>query len=295
MNKSNLIGIYWMALHSLVITFMVIIVKKLGEQFTILNLISIYTSIALIITTAYLTLFAQWHRISTKRVKIHFFRSLLNVTGYISYYYGLNYTTIASAAALSFLLPLCGCVLGIFFFTDEKLTINRIISLLIGFAGVLLIANPKFNDASWPGVAAILLSVLAWAGCDIITKKNGQQESVHGQILYTSLFCATLTTPSLIDNSGYFDLIIANYLPLFSLGILFILQVICIFKALQNGELSVVLSFDYLRLPFGLLLGFIYFGETISVHALAGVAIIITSNYFLFYSERNQFKSELSE
>jgi drug/metabolite transporter (DMT)-like permease len=284
-----------MALHGLVITFMIIIVKQLGEAFTVLSLISTYTSIALLITIAYLTVFSQWHRVSTKRIKIHFFRSLLNVTGYIAYYYGLNYTTIASAAALSFLLPLSGCVLGIFFFAEEKLTRNRIISLLIGFTGVLLIANPKFNDASWQGVAAILVSVLAWAGCDIITKKNGQQESVHGQLFYTSLFCVILTMPSLINNSNYINLIITNYLPLLGLGILFILQVICIFNALQNGELSIVLPFDYLRLPFGLLLGFIYFGETISANALAGVIVIITSNYFLLYSERSQFKSELSE
>lgn len=285
MSSSNSNGIYWMLTHGLVISVMMTLVKAFAAGFSIIPVISIYTGIAFVFIATYFSLAKQWHKVSTERIGFHLGRSFLNVTGYIAYYYGLENATLAGATAVSFLLPLCVCLLGVFFF-QESLTKARFVNLCLGFVGVLIIANPSTYDVNWRGIMAILISVVAWSGCDIITKQNGQTESVHGQLIYTSLFSAILTAPlslSIYDYGMLYDLPIWLFI---ALAILFVLQVICIFQSFRNTDFAVVMPFDYLRLPISIAIGFIYFDEIISINAMFGAMIIIAGNYNLLRSEQ---------
>jgi drug/metabolite transporter (DMT)-like permease len=281
-NSANYYGILWMITHGLVISIMMGLVKFFAHNMPIIPIITGYGSVAFLLVTIYLLWAKEWRRVSFKRVKVHFFRSVLNISG-------LEHATMAGAAAVSFLLPLCVCLLGTFFF-QEQLTKTRILHLLLGFIGVLIITNPTAHDIELQGVLAILTSVVAWSSCDIITKKNGQTESVHSQLFFTSFFTMMLTAPitlMLHKNASY---TIPSWLFIL-LAVLFIMQVICIFKALQKSDFALVMPFDYMRLPMGMMVGFIVFGEVASMYTLCGAAIIIAVNYNLVRCERNTLPS----
>ncbi|MEZ5863346.1 MAG: EamA family transporter [Geminicoccaceae bacterium] len=54
---------------------------------------------------------------------------------------------------------------------------------------------------------------------------------------------------------------------------------LCMMQAFQLGEASALAPFDYARLPFAAAFGWLVFGETLDLWALAGVLVILSSAY----------------
>ena len=59
----------------------------------------------------------------------------------------------------------------------------------------------------------------------------------------------------------------------------------CLTRALNHGEASVVMPFDYLRLPFAAILGYLIYREVPDVFTLTGGAIIFASVSYIAASE----------
>ena len=58
-------------------------------------------------------------------------------------------------------------------------------------------------------------------------------------------------------------------------------------EAMRSGEVGVVAPFRYMRLPFGILIGMSYFGETVDGPMLIGVGIIVVGGLYVLFRERN--------
>jgi drug/metabolite transporter (DMT)-like permease len=52
----------------------------------------------------------------------------------------------------------------------------------------------------------------------------------------------------------------------------------CLTRALRLADMSVVLPIDFLRLPLVALLGYVLYGETVGLLALAGALLIVAAN-----------------
>jgi len=55
----------------------------------------------------------------------------------------------------------------------------------------------------------------------------------------------------------------------------------CLMKAMRTGDVSAVTPFRYTRLIFGITLGVVFFGETLSVAMLIGSGLIVLSGLFI--------------
>ncbi|MDX1785009.1 MAG: DMT family transporter, partial [Roseovarius sp.] len=57
----------------------------------------------------------------------------------------------------------------------------------------------------------------------------------------------------------------------------------CLMKAMRIGEVSAVTPFRYTRLLFGLALGIVLFGESLSLSMLIGSGLIVVSGLFILW------------
>lgn len=55
----------------------------------------------------------------------------------------------------------------------------------------------------------------------------------------------------------------------------------CLMKAMRTGDVSAVMPFRYTRLLFGITLGVVLFGETLTVSMLLGSGLIVVSDLFI--------------
>ncbi|AIF81475.1 hypothetical protein I862_04585 [endosymbiont of Acanthamoeba sp. UWC8] len=208
-----------MIFHGITLTLMFALGKTLSQKMDVMQMIFTYHLIALLITLFY-TFITGFEKIKTSRIKIHFLRGSLNVCGYITYFYGLKFTTLDSATSITYLIPIFLSYLGTIFF-NEKLNRKRFVTLILGLAGVLVILKPgapTFEITSlW-----VFVSVILWSASDLLTKNLGRTENALSQVFYNTLFGSLLSAPFaaygwqnviVIDDFFYYHL---NKLTLFS-------------------------------------------------------------------------------
>ena len=84
----------------------------------------------------------------TKRPKIQFLRSCMLLASTFMFFSALKFISIAQAASISFIAPLivvllAGPLLG------EKVTLTRVIAVVVGFIGVLIVIRPGTSVFQW--------------------------------------------------------------------------------------------------------------------------------------------------
>ena len=55
--------------------------------------------------------------------------------------------------------------------------------------------------------------------------------------------------------------------------------------AMRLGAVSVVAPFRYTRLPFGLLVGVLFFGEKLTTNMIAGTCVVVASGLYIWLRE----------
>jgi drug/metabolite transporter (DMT)-like permease len=203
----------------------------------------------------------------------------------MAYFYGLQFMTLDGATSITYLLPIIVSYLATIFF-KEKLTKARVTALLSGFIGIIIILKPGTNDfqvsALW-----IIISVFVWSACDLITKKLGKTETVFNQAFYTTFFGAIISAPLGL----YYwveEIAIDDFFIITLIAILLILQIISIFKAFLHADFSIVMPFDYFRLPISAIFGYIMFGEVMALNTIIGSTIIILAGLYLIRHEHKK-------
>jgi drug/metabolite transporter (DMT)-like permease len=284
MKIENKAGIIWMLIHSVVLTLMFAFGKFINQSLNVMQMLFIYHFIAFLflLTFAFLT---RFKKIKTRKIHTHFVRSFLSISGYAAYFYGLTSLPLDAATSITYLLPITVSYLGVIFF-NERLTKARIFALILGFVGVILILKPgtdNFNiSAAW-----IILSVVVWSGCDLVTKKLGSTENAFNQAFYSTFFGSLLIAPFGMyywDN----DIKVDEWFILTTIGILLVLQAITIFKSFQKADFSIVMPFDYFRLPLSTALGYIMFGEVMTTTTILGSILIISGGFYLIHHEHRK-------
>ena len=158
----------------------------------------------------------------------------------------------------------------------------RVLAALVGFAGILVIVRPGFSEVSLATAALLGCSgfyalsntiVRMIAGLD---KPTQMVFSVNGTVLVLSAIPALLdwVTPPLAAVPWIGLLALSGYAAH-----------MCLTRALSHGEASVVMPFDYLRLPFAAILGYLLYSEVPDVYTALGGMIIFASVSYIAASE----------
>ena len=109
-------------------------------------------------------------------------RTGINILGWILFFYGLKYLPLATAVALFFSFPLFLAIISVPLL-GENVGVRRVLAIMVGFIGVLLITNP----ASGISVPALLMlgAALAWAMVAGLTRILGEKENTSTMLFYT--------------------------------------------------------------------------------------------------------------
>lgn len=216
----------------------------------------------------------------TARPLTMMFRSLMNTTGHVLSVVSFSQLPLATASALSYSRPMWMALLGVLVL-KEALRPSRFAAAGIGFAGVLIALNPFATGGGelWPAVAG-LASALALAIGIASIKSMSADHSTFTLLCYAILFGLVLALPMAVMNwrtpSG-------AELGLFALmGAAHVGSIILYVKALSLADASVVSNFEYMRLVFALIAGFIVFREWPALNVWVGAVVILSSLMFVF-------------
>ncbi len=225
----------------------------------------------------------------TNRLGLHALRGALNAAGMLAFFVALGLTPLATVSALSFTAPLFATLLAMLIL-GETVGLRRASGLLVGFLGTIIILRPGMEGMDFGALLAVGSSV-AWAGAMITIKQLTRTESVLSITAWAAI------------SVGLFALIPAilvwqwptgeQWLLLILVGVLGSAMQYCIAAAFSLADTTVVLPFDFLKLTWASLAGFLLFAEVPDLWTWIGGTVIFASTIYIAHRERKQGKSPM--
>ena len=283
LDRSSTAGVYLVLLvQSLMASGTHIVAKVVVrdvEPFTLTLVRSLISAVAM---GALLLLRGKMPAIRREDYKPFFWLSFLAIPiNQFLFLFGMKYTIPSNAALLYATTPIVVLVFS-HFFLGEALTKQKVIGVILGFAGVTIVIFERGASASMEyvfGNVIILVAVLAWAlytvyGRTMIVKYGAIEASSITLIVGTLLFIPIGIVPSL--QFPYEQLTSANWLQIFYLGIITsVFAYLLWYYALGRIEAGKVALFANLQPVLTTVLAVILLGQSITAPFLIGGAIAI--------------------
>ncbi|WP_170760282.1 DMT family transporter [Ruegeria lacuscaerulensis] len=239
--------------------------------------------VGICVVSLVLTLTQKWHQVSADRLGLHGIRNLLHFTGQNLWFYAVSVIPLAQVFALEFTQPIWVILLSPLLL-GERLTTVRVMSALIGFAGILIVTRPGAAPLS-TGLLAAGLSAIFFALTTISTKTLTRFASIGCIMFWLTVMQAILGFIAAgID--GQIALPTAKSAPfLLLVGLAGLLAHYCITNALAIAPATVVVPFDFARLPAIAVIGMILYHEPLDHWTLLGAAVIFSGIFLNVHAE----------
>jgi len=217
------------------------------------------------------------HEINFKEIRTHLKRNIAHYTGQNLWLYALGSITLAEVTSLEFTMPIW-IVLFSFLMLNEELTKYKILSVFIGFIGVLITVRPNVESINL-GIIAAAISAIAFALTNIYTRRLTRTESTLTILFFlTTIQLIFGLVTSLLD--GKLDLPTEeNIAWIVVIGLAGLAAHYCITTALSLAPPTVVAPIDLLRLPIAVLIGVIFYSEPGDTFVYIGAGLIIIANW----------------
>jgi drug/metabolite transporter (DMT)-like permease len=217
--------------------------------------------------------FAQ---VGTHRPGLHVKRNIWHFAGQNLWFYAVAIIPLSQLVALEFTNPLWVALIAPFML-GESLTRRRIVALVLGFVGILVVARPGVTPIEAGHVAA-LLAAIGFALNTIYTKQIMRTDGV-----FTVLFWMTLSQSAMalvLSLPGGIPWPTASLTPwLLVVAVSGLTAHYALTSALSHAPASVVAPMEFIRLPVMALVGVGVYGEALSLAVLAGAGIIVAANF----------------
>ena len=219
--------------------------------------------------------------LKTKKLRLHALRGAVQAGWMLAFFTGLTMIPLADVTALAFSAPLFGSLLAVILL-GEIIRMRRVAALVAGFAGVLVVLRPGFEEVS-AGAMLIVAASVAWGLTITIIKVLGKTESSVTQAVYMGLFLTPITlVPALFVWEWPEP---AHYLWLIAIGIFGTLGHLAFAQAVRLADSTAVLPLDFLRLICASAVGFFLFAETPDALTWLGGAVIFASATYIAFRE----------
>jgi len=246
-----------------------------GEVLFSRTLVALITMAAFILPTAGLAVYR------TQRLRAHVMRASSQVGSQTMLLIAFSLMPLAGATAIMFSSPIFS-TLASAYFLHERVGPVRWIVLLVGFLGVLVIANPGADTfqvgALFALGNAILFGTVVAGVRGMSSTESAETLTMFQLTLLTSTYALSLPFGFKLP-SGFDALVmigsgvgngIAQYLWT---------------RAIHLAPTSAVVPFQYLQLVWAMLLGFAIWGDLPTVGLIVGSGIVIASGLYLFWHE----------
>ena len=218
---------------------------------------------------------------TTKRSKEHLFRCLMGLMALIAIVVALRELPLAVVVSLSYAAPLFITVLSIFLLS-EKVGVFRWLAVIIGFIGVIIIAEPGFKGMNYLYFLPLIFCI-GMAFVTIMIRKLSTTEPIW---LISIFFTITISIAGLATiPMGWKMPNFQDFILLALIGVTGGSANLFLTQSYKLSEVSLVAPLKYLALVFAIFFGYFIWNEIPTIKTLIGASLVVLASLIIFRRE----------
>ena len=207
------------------------------------------------------------------------------------FFISLKTLPMAEAISIFFVEPMILTLLGALLL-KELIRIRRILAILVGFLGALIVIQPSFEIFGWPALLP-LGAAFTFAIYMIITRIVAQaKHPIEAQFSMSFFALLTVLSLAIINQIIGFETMAWRMPNLTETGVIILLGLIAttghlmIVFALRYADAGLLAPFQYAEILNAAFLGYLIFGDIPKDTTFLGASLIIGSGLYLIHRER---------
>ena len=226
------------------------------------------------------------------RVGRYALRGLVHGVAVLLWFFAMARIPLAEVTAIGFSTPVF-TALGAILIFGEQVKLRRMLAILAGFVGTLLILRPGFNTIE-AGSLAQLIAAFFFACSFLLAKRMTQSESSADILVMLSIFC----TLALLPGALYYwrTPTLSEVAWLAGVAVFATSGHYAITRAIAAAPLTVTQPLSFLQLIWAVVIGYWLFDEVPDSWVLGGGLVIVAAVSYLAHREaqaarRNRLKA----
>lgn len=273
-------GILWMVLTGVLFAAVTGVVRYLGSDMPAIEGAFIRYAIGVLMVIP--LIWRHWVGMpDRKTLKLYVIRGVVHGGAVMLWFYAMARIPIAEVTAIGYVAPIF-VTIGAALFLGERLHLRRIVGVVVGFIGALIVIRPGFHDVNL-GQMAQLGAAPLFAISFIIAKKLTGRESPSMIVAMLSVFCTLALLPGAIiqwrsptgEEIGWLTLT----------ALLATAGHYTLTKAFAAAPITVTQPLAFLQLIWATLIGVFLFAEPIDPFVILGAVIVVTSVTYISHRE----------
>lgn len=225
----------------------------------------------------------QWKKGSGKYLIL---RSLFGTLGILCNFYAIDHLALADASMLNKMSPFFVVIFS-FLFLKEKVTVAQILLVMGAFGGSLFVVKPTVSNLDLiPSLIGLLGGLGAGAAYTMVRKLGTIGVKGPFIVFFFSTFSCVVTLPWLIFD--YHTMTLAQTVILLMAGLCAAGGQFAITAAYCYAPASEVSIYDYTKVIFSMILGFVMFQQIPDFYSWVGYIIICLMAIFMFFYNKRR-------
>ena len=298
--NNNIKGLILIVIGMLFFIVQDTLIKFTVNDLSLLQILVFRASVGIIMLVVYLLYTKQAIVLTSAHPFIAIFRGFFFFLGFLLFFISIGKISLAEATSLFFVSPIFITIFS-YFILNTKIGIRRLGSILIGFAGVLLIIKPNFTTLNIYMLFPVFTAA-TYAASMMLAKKTAGDDTLFQQTFH--IYIGALTGGILLSILIYYLEI--NFIILDNLnnpwiindpktiGMILIISVlgsfgiISLIAAYRIGNVLINAPCEYLYLFFAVSIGYIVFLEMPDLYSFLGIFLIVTSGMYIIFRENKR-------
>jgi drug/metabolite transporter (DMT)-like permease len=265
--------VFWMTGALLSFCTMAVSIRGLAGRLNIFEILSIRSASGVLVLCTLIVLHPELRKeLALRRIGLHALRNSVHFAAQYAWALSLTLIPLATVFALEFTMPAWVALLAMPLL-GERMTVSRAGSVVLGFLGVLIIVRPGVASFQ-PAVLLVLSAALGFAITLIATKRLTRSVSTFSILFWMNVMQLPM---GLAGSNPMFPFSLeTGHIPsLLGIAIAGLTSHYCLSNAFRAGDATIVVPFDFLRIPLIALVGWLFYNEALDLFVFVGAAFII--------------------
>jgi S-adenosylmethionine uptake transporter len=268
----------WMVAASFIFALMGVCVKFASAHYSATELVC-YRGI---VSMAFVWVWARSTGVSlrTSLPGMHAWRSVIGVVSLGGWFYAIAHLPLATAMTLNYMSSVwvaAFVVGGAMLYSSGQRQGPLLVTVLAGFAGVVMVLRPAFDqNQQWPGLVGLLSGMTAALAYLQVTALSRAGEPEARMVFYFAVASALFGALG-IAVTGASSWNWQHAVWIVPIGVLASLGQLCMTRAYASGATLTVASLQYSGIVFGALASLVVSNDQLPPMAWAGMGVIIAS------------------